>query len=335
MVEEKNRNRVMENLTNDLICPISGEIFKDPVIASDGFTYEREMIEKWLEWNDTSPLTNMQLINFELFPNLTVKKLVSDFLELEKTENKHVILELENIDVNNKSHRNNMFKDNFIDDFVNKKNIFETRNNIQNFENNKYKKTNNLNEDSKILKEFKECVNKFGINYVNQKKITLFEIFLKKNLNEKSLLFIMNEYMKVNPEDYEYVSKDNKFKLIHLVCKYCTVNCLKKLVFAEYDLENKTQNGWKPIHFLCKYGTIDSLIYLLKKGVNINDATNLGYMPFDIVCRHGNVSKIKCIVLHRNFKYDARTTKTLLAENKNLSKYDLEEIKKFIVENKK
>jgi hypothetical protein len=34
---------------------------RDPVVAADGFTYERSVIERWLRSNDTSPITNETL----------------------------------------------------------------------------------------------------------------------------------------------------------------------------------------------------------------------------------------------------------------------------------
>ncbi len=40
------------------ICPITKEIMTDPVIAMDGYTYERSAIQKWLEQHSTSPMTN-------------------------------------------------------------------------------------------------------------------------------------------------------------------------------------------------------------------------------------------------------------------------------------
>jgi hypothetical protein len=39
---------------------------KDPVLAADGYTYERTAIETWLSSHDTSPVTNAML------PNTTV-----------------------------------------------------------------------------------------------------------------------------------------------------------------------------------------------------------------------------------------------------------------------
>ncbi len=34
------------------------ELMADPVVASDGRTYERYDIEKWMKTHDVSPLTN-------------------------------------------------------------------------------------------------------------------------------------------------------------------------------------------------------------------------------------------------------------------------------------
>ena len=62
------------------ICSISGEIFKDPVIASDGQTYERESIEKWIATKEgqpvRSPLTGAILNNHMLTPNHSMKSMI-------------------------------------------------------------------------------------------------------------------------------------------------------------------------------------------------------------------------------------------------------------------
>jgi hypothetical protein len=52
----------MKEIENDdLICPITWEIFRDPVIAKDGHVYEREAITAWILQNGTSPLTREPL----------------------------------------------------------------------------------------------------------------------------------------------------------------------------------------------------------------------------------------------------------------------------------
>lgn len=47
----------METLEQFLLCPITHELMKDPVIGSDGHAYERCAIQQWRAANKTSPIT--------------------------------------------------------------------------------------------------------------------------------------------------------------------------------------------------------------------------------------------------------------------------------------
>jgi len=49
------------HLTRGLECPITREVFQDPVVAADGVTYERAAISGWMQGNDTSPMTSAPL----------------------------------------------------------------------------------------------------------------------------------------------------------------------------------------------------------------------------------------------------------------------------------
>jgi len=63
-------------------CPITGEKFRDPVVAEDGHTYERDAIVKWLkDGNETSPNTRQPLNINRLIPNLLVKQLIDEQFE--------------------------------------------------------------------------------------------------------------------------------------------------------------------------------------------------------------------------------------------------------------
>ena len=39
----------MDNLRNDLQCPISMDFFNEPVIASDTHTYSQRELNQWIE----------------------------------------------------------------------------------------------------------------------------------------------------------------------------------------------------------------------------------------------------------------------------------------------
>jgi hypothetical protein len=66
----------------DFHCPITQELMKDPVVAADGFTYERSAIASWFsKGRRTSPSTNLPLTNTLLVPNKHLRTLI------EKTKN--------------------------------------------------------------------------------------------------------------------------------------------------------------------------------------------------------------------------------------------------------
>jgi len=66
------------NIDNyDLICPITYQIFRDPVIAGDGHVYERAAIVRWIVEHGTSPLTRQPLNLNELQSDDYLKNLAN------------------------------------------------------------------------------------------------------------------------------------------------------------------------------------------------------------------------------------------------------------------
>ena len=66
----------------NLCCPISMEIMEQPVLAADGFTYDRHAIEAWLaRGKTTSPTTGAPLAHTMLTPNHLVKSMIAEYQE--------------------------------------------------------------------------------------------------------------------------------------------------------------------------------------------------------------------------------------------------------------
>ena len=61
------RNRE-EDVPTHLTCPITMELFEDPVVASDGHIYERKAITTHLESSKVSPMTREKLTNTNYLP---------------------------------------------------------------------------------------------------------------------------------------------------------------------------------------------------------------------------------------------------------------------------
>jgi len=60
------------------ICPITLEIMNDPVVASDGNSYDRTAIEAWLLVDNRSPLTRETLTTI-LYPNTDLRRQINEW----------------------------------------------------------------------------------------------------------------------------------------------------------------------------------------------------------------------------------------------------------------
>mmetsp|Transcript_98239 Transcript_98239/g.143827 ORF Transcript_98239/g.143827 Transcript_98239/m.143827 type:complete len:282 (-) Transcript_98239:446-1291(-) len=98
VMEKKLQRQAEERVATknkSFVCPISFDLMKDPVVASDGFTYERGKIEEWIQRHDSpgnsrlpfhpslarSPTTNALLPNPTLTPNRTLKSAIAEQIE--------------------------------------------------------------------------------------------------------------------------------------------------------------------------------------------------------------------------------------------------------------
>ncbi|CAF2070760.1 unnamed protein product [Rotaria magnacalcarata] len=72
---EASMQSIAEN--DDLICPITLELYRDPVIAADGHIYEREAITKWILENGTSPFSRQPLSVENLQPDNYLRRLAA------------------------------------------------------------------------------------------------------------------------------------------------------------------------------------------------------------------------------------------------------------------
>ena len=75
------RNDCVDEAPDEFICPITLAVMRDPVVLSDGFTYERGSLAKWLEVNNRSPSTNEILEHKMYFPNRNLSNMISRWRE--------------------------------------------------------------------------------------------------------------------------------------------------------------------------------------------------------------------------------------------------------------
>ena len=67
---------------NSFYCPISKQVMTDPVLTPLGITYERNVIEQWLESNNSCPVTNEPLTKGMLQPNRALKDTIDQLMKV-------------------------------------------------------------------------------------------------------------------------------------------------------------------------------------------------------------------------------------------------------------
>ena len=63
----------------EYLCPINLTLMNDPVIGSDGRSYERAAITQWLRTNPHSPITRQPMTASSLKPNYALKTAIERF----------------------------------------------------------------------------------------------------------------------------------------------------------------------------------------------------------------------------------------------------------------
>jgi Mg-chelatase subunit ChlD len=81
------------DIPSHFICPISQSIMTNPVIASDGNTYEESQIKQWMERSNESPISREPL-RTDIVTNRALKEAIEQFIETNKNK-----INFENIQV--------------------------------------------------------------------------------------------------------------------------------------------------------------------------------------------------------------------------------------------
>jgi hypothetical protein len=82
--------KTAEEIPDAFECSITQDMMTDPVICSDGHTYERSAIVDWFtRGNNTSPKTGAQLLHQNLIPNISLRQAIEEFKESQRQFRAH------------------------------------------------------------------------------------------------------------------------------------------------------------------------------------------------------------------------------------------------------
>lgn len=70
-------NTAVPGADDPFVCPLTHEVMVDPIVANDGYSYERTAFDAWLaEGKRTSPKTGLYLLVTSVLPNFALKRAI-------------------------------------------------------------------------------------------------------------------------------------------------------------------------------------------------------------------------------------------------------------------
>jgi ankyrin repeat protein len=272
-LNEEEINEIVENIK----CPITHAIFKNPVRANDNITYERTSILEWLKNKNTSPCTRAEI--FDLTDNVDMKELIDIFLL------KYPDYLKEQYD----------YKDSFLDFKDECKKYVKNKN----FDKLLYYVEFDLSDDNFTYNLFKDCKDKNVLKHVIDNTIDL------ECINNEGWRPIHYLCRYSTPEMIRYIIDKgvnleciNKYKMrpIHFICALSTPEMIKYIIDKGVDIECDTNEGWRPIHFICRYSTPEMISYIIEKEVNLECENNEGWRPIHFICALSTPEMIRYII---------------------------------------
>lgn len=303
-----------------ITCPLTNQIFHNPVVASDGYTYEYLAILDWFKQNHSSPVTKEKMNNV-LILNKKLKEIVALHLE-EHSElkekqfmNKRQYYYFKNDFLNIiKSHQWERVLDYshlLLNDIVTKKvSIFEyickycTDQEIT-----KYMIDNAIDYDS--------------ASFSGQKPIHVACLY-----GEPSIVkYLLTKNVEIDPED-----SDGSTPFLQLITKSGDIGLIQYMIEKGADIEHKDKYGRKAVHYAVGLDTVAYLDLLIKNKVNLEaETTPFGWKPIHLACRYSKRKEIIVRLLEQEIDLKSvlkneETCDELIYKNQSLSREEKQDL---------
>jgi ankyrin repeat protein len=294
----------------DLICPLTRQIYKRPVTAIDGYIYEEDFIKQWFKKSKSSPMTREEIEPYVIQNQLTEKK-VNDFLN----ENPDKIVE--QFGYITKTYEQLIIKKPINLSIVNKPNLNKILNEIT------FKKylflIDNIDD---IDKQIWDTGHK------------LIHMICKHSHSNKIIKHIIDLYIE---KDFDLNSKTNdEWRPIHYLCRHKDSKIVKYMIdiYMKHNIDIHictTENGWKPIHMICSRGNHGLIKYIIdtyvEKQLDLNCFTETKQSPIHMVCRNGNRESINYLISKnidiQNVTSSDDSIVSCMKSNKKLKKFEI------------
>ena len=261
----------------DLYCPITHQIFLNPVVAFDGITYERDAIENWLEKNNHSPVTREVMISKLYHSNILIKNIVQNYLSANPEAKSSQYIESQSK--------------------LDKK--------FFNLKTNDVVMINKLKNMSKCIIKWSAIPPDFFQSIVKMKLLIdkCIDLECRDREGRRPIHYICEfstpeiiKYIIGKGVNLEAVTRKG-WRPIHYICRYSTPEMIKFIIDNNVNLECETKKGWRPIHYICKNSTDEIIRYMIdEKKVELECANSNGWRPIHLICHYQQPETIKFII---------------------------------------
>ncbi len=253
------------------VCPITKQIFKDPVVAEDGHIYEKDAIVEWFKKKSNSPMTRRK-IDKKMYPLVQFNNELKEFLQ----KNPALLEE--------------QYKNAFPYDITEVTKILNV--------------SIGSNCDFTKLLSFTnfKLLDQIVIDY-NTQVATFLEIILSKCEDDSIIKYVLDNSVDSKTKSHISQETDDVGYPIHILCKFGNYNIIKhalKLLLGPSDLEVVDNLGRRPIHYILKFNKSDNLIKLfLSKGVSISYLSADGTIPINMMFESCSLDIIRYLIKYK------------------------------------
>lgn len=260
-------NEFSSALISMMTCPITMMIMKDPVLASDGYFYERQAINHWVKLGKNSPMTR-QPLKSPLYKCNYLSQYIEQYLTVypDKKSLQYVPTKIL-LDYNTRDNMNDVF------DFI-REGQYE-------------KLLTYTNYDLSCLMDTFDFVLRnsgrfcdWGVEYDTDDVPDYPEgnpnNYLCDQLKELLLNCKQTEVIKHVIDNATNIQYRSNNPIIYM-CKYSTPELVEYVINKNVDLNIRDDMTMTPIHAACKYQTVDIIRLLVDKGVKLQSRTGSSY----------------------------------------------------------
>lgn len=310
----------------DIICSLTGKIFNMPVTMRDGYTYEKQAIEKWRLKNKYSPSKSKVWIpnKFDIDTEMVnrVKNYLNSNPSMKKDQYQLSAAHIDNINEINKIIEADNYNEllNYTDfDFImwSNNNLFTRILKLGSFDVLKhiFEHCNNNNITPDIVKQIITNSTSDIVKYLIDKNINIsdYDILRQRipdiffhlidqqnnaslvkyviyNCSDDIIKYLINKKSYLDPRD-----SNNEAAIHHILRNKKNNELIIQIIDVGIDLELPGKHNMQPIHYAIKYSTIEIVKYLIKQGVTLECCDDFGRLPIHYAAQYGTLELIDCL----------------------------------------